>query len=165
MAPIHPAATHLGHTQTSPVYVVRALDIFVVANFGAQLLTAQGASDTLTYMQSYWQNVGGTDEELWEHEWAKHGTCMRSVLISITADLGSPFHSQHSSNILPSFWKHQRRRSRRFLPDRCEIVQGATHVHLAVGRRNHAELVENVHALGTRGRVEGPVRVHAVLRL
>lgn len=92
MAPIHPAAIHLERTQTFPVYVFRALYIVAVVNIGAQLLTAQGASDTLTYMQSYWQNVGGTDEELWEHEWAKHGTCMRSVLIFTSADLGSPFH-------------------------------------------------------------------------
>ncbi|KZP25290.1 ribonuclease T2 [Athelia psychrophila] len=45
----------------------------------AALLTAQGASDTLAFMQEYWLNDDGTSEELWEHEWATHGTCMSTL--------------------------------------------------------------------------------------
>ncbi|KZP14093.1 ribonuclease T2 [Athelia psychrophila] len=45
----------------------------------AALLTAQGASDTLAFMQEYWLNSYGTSEKLWEHEWATHGTCMSTL--------------------------------------------------------------------------------------
>jgi hypothetical protein len=31
-----------------------------------QLLTSQGATSTLDYMQQYWLNDDGTNEELWE---------------------------------------------------------------------------------------------------
>ncbi|KAJ7073793.1 ribonuclease T2 [Mycena amicta] len=45
------------------------------------LLTAQGASSTLTLMNTFWKNLpsDGTDEELWEHEWATHGTCYSTL--------------------------------------------------------------------------------------
>ncbi|EIN13900.1 ribonuclease T2 [Punctularia strigosozonata HHB-11173 SS5] len=45
------------------------------------LLTDQGASDTLDYMETYWVQPAkfGTDESFWEHEWAKHGTCMTTL--------------------------------------------------------------------------------------
>ncbi|KAF7971676.1 hypothetical protein HWV62_20112 [Athelia sp. TMB] len=43
------------------------------------LLTAAGATDTLAFMQEYWLNDDGTSEELWEHEWATHGTCMSTL--------------------------------------------------------------------------------------
>ncbi|KAJ7161258.1 ribonuclease [Mycena crocata] len=42
------------------------------------LLTAQGASDTLTFMNTYWKDNGGDDESFWEHEWSK-GTCMSTL--------------------------------------------------------------------------------------
>ncbi|KZP19137.1 ribonuclease T2 [Athelia psychrophila] len=40
----------------------------------AALLTAQGASDTLAFMQEF--NSYGTSEKLLEHEWASHGTLL-----------------------------------------------------------------------------------------
>ncbi|KAF8129424.1 ribonuclease T2-like protein [Mycena galopus ATCC 62051] len=45
------------------------------------LLTAQGAADTLTFMNTYWKNdpADGTDEEFWEHEWETHGTCYSTL--------------------------------------------------------------------------------------
>ncbi|KAG1754930.1 ribonuclease T2 [Suillus paluster] len=43
------------------------------------LLESQGASSTLDYMQQYWLNYNGNDEELWEHEWATHGTCYSTL--------------------------------------------------------------------------------------
>jgi ribonuclease T2 len=30
-------------------------------------------------MNTYWKNQGDTDEELWEHEWATHGTCISTL--------------------------------------------------------------------------------------
>ncbi|MCJ1326132.1 ribonuclease T2-like [Thelotrema lepadinum] len=35
-----------------------------------------GANTLLSYMNTYWKNQGNTDEELWEHEWETHGTCI-----------------------------------------------------------------------------------------
>ncbi|KAM6498661.1 ribonuclease T2 [Amanita muscaria] len=55
----------------------------------AGLLTDQGASDTLAFMQTYWKNINGNDEQLWEHEWATHGTCM-STLHTSCLPPGSP---------------------------------------------------------------------------
>lgn len=43
------------------------------------LLTENGATATLDYMQTYWVNDDGTSEELWEHEWATHGTCYSTL--------------------------------------------------------------------------------------
>lgn len=55
----------------------------------AGLLTAQGASDTLAYMQDYWQDISGTSESFWEHEWSKHGTCYSTLRPSCLPS-GSP---------------------------------------------------------------------------
>jgi len=41
----------------------------------AGLLTAQGASDTLNFMQTYWVDINGQNEQFWEHQWSTHGTC------------------------------------------------------------------------------------------
>jgi len=45
----------------------------------AGLLESQGASSTLDFMQQYWLNDDGTNEEFWEHEWATHGTCYSTL--------------------------------------------------------------------------------------
>ncbi|KIM82368.1 hypothetical protein PILCRDRAFT_785988 [Piloderma croceum F 1598] len=55
----------------------------------AGLLTAQGASDTLDFMQTYWVDINGQDETFWEHEWSTHGTCM-STLVPSCLPSGSP---------------------------------------------------------------------------
>ncbi|KAF7337514.1 RNase Gf29 [Mycena sanguinolenta] len=34
------------------------------------LLTNQGASDTLDFMNTYWKDINGKDETFWEHEWS-----------------------------------------------------------------------------------------------
>ncbi|KAF2707331.1 ribonuclease T2 [Pleomassaria siparia CBS 279.74] len=41
-----------------------------------------GKTDLLTYMQTYWKDYQGNDETLWEHEWAKHGTCISTLKTS-----------------------------------------------------------------------------------
>ncbi|KII93612.1 hypothetical protein PLICRDRAFT_35839 [Plicaturopsis crispa FD-325 SS-3] len=45
------------------------------------LLTDAGESDLLSYMDTYWVNDpdDGSNEEFWEHEWAKHGTCYSTL--------------------------------------------------------------------------------------
>ncbi|KAH8914203.1 ribonuclease T2 [Atractiella rhizophila] len=40
---------------------------------------SQKAPDTLSFMQSYWQDISGDDESFWEHEWGKHGTCISTL--------------------------------------------------------------------------------------
>ncbi|KAJ6526243.1 ribonuclease, partial [Mycena vulgaris] len=45
----------------------------------ASLLTAQGASSTLSTMQTFWKDINGNDETFWEHEWSTHGTCMSTL--------------------------------------------------------------------------------------
>ncbi|CAK5284961.1 unnamed protein product [Mycena citricolor] len=59
-------------------------------NIGS-LLSAQGGSSTLSYMNKYWKNDpnDGSDSELWAHEWATHGTCY-STLEPSCLPSGSP---------------------------------------------------------------------------
>lgn len=45
------------------------------------ILTAGGAGDVLSYMQKYWKDYQGDDEDLWSHEWSKHGTCVSTMEI------------------------------------------------------------------------------------
>ncbi|KAF9321011.1 ribonuclease T2-like [Podila horticola] len=45
----------------------------------ASLLTANGASDTLDYMNQFWVDINGNNEQFWENEWATHGTCMSTL--------------------------------------------------------------------------------------
>ncbi|KAJ7706868.1 ribonuclease T2 [Mycena rosella] len=55
----------------------------------SSLLTAQGASSTLSFMNTFWKDINGDDETFWEHEWATHGTCM-STLETKCLPSGSP---------------------------------------------------------------------------
>ncbi|TFK41857.1 ribonuclease T2 [Crucibulum laeve] len=43
------------------------------------LLSANGASDTLAFMQTHWVDINGQNEQFWEHEWSTHGTCMSTL--------------------------------------------------------------------------------------
>jgi ribonuclease T2 len=40
-------------------------------------------------MNQYWVDINGQNEQFWEHEWAKHGTCM-STLRTTCLPSGSP---------------------------------------------------------------------------
>ncbi|KAJ7103222.1 ribonuclease T2 [Mycena belliarum] len=53
------------------------------------LLTAQGAKDTLDFMNTFWKDIKGKDEAFWEHEWSKHGTCMSTLDVKCLPS-GSP---------------------------------------------------------------------------
>ncbi|KAJ7293013.1 ribonuclease [Mycena rebaudengoi] len=54
------------------------------------MLTTQGAADTLTFMKTFWKDINGNDESFWEHEWSKvsaeHRTS-QAVFSSITLDV------------------------------------------------------------------------------
>jgi len=55
------------------------------------LLTAQNATTTLDFMNDFWLNDpdDGSNEELWEHEWATHGTCYSTLQVDCLPS-GSP---------------------------------------------------------------------------
>lgn len=46
------------------------IDNIISSEFGDQNL--------LNTMQTYWKNFDGSDETLWEHEYNKHGTCIKT---------------------------------------------------------------------------------------
>ncbi|RDL39626.1 uncharacterized protein BP5553_03966 [Venustampulla echinocandica] len=44
-----------------------------------QILQAAGKGDLLSYMDTHWVDINGDNEQFWEHEWAKHGTCISTL--------------------------------------------------------------------------------------
>ncbi|KAI4089345.1 MAG: hypothetical protein LQ344_005477 [Seirophora lacunosa] len=43
------------------------------------IIAAAGKTDLLSYMNTYWKDYKGDDEDFWEHEWDKHGTCISTL--------------------------------------------------------------------------------------
>ncbi|KAH9812968.1 ribonuclease T2 [Teratosphaeria destructans] len=43
------------------------------------ILESYGKYDLLAYMREFWKNDNGDDEEFWQHEWGKHGTCYTTL--------------------------------------------------------------------------------------
>ncbi|KAL8992765.1 MAG: hypothetical protein Q9169_006859 [Polycauliona sp. 2 TL-2023] len=43
------------------------------------IISAAGKTDLLDYMDKYWKDYKGDDEDFWEHEWDKHGTCISTL--------------------------------------------------------------------------------------
>lgn len=50
------------------------------------IISSSGATSLLTYMSTYWKDYQGNDETFWEHEWAKHGTCISTLNPDCYAD-------------------------------------------------------------------------------
>ncbi|KAJ9362876.1 hypothetical protein DTO280E4_3225 [Paecilomyces variotii] len=44
-----------------------------------EILKAEGRTELLDYMNTYWKDEDGDDESFWEHEWGKHGTCINTI--------------------------------------------------------------------------------------
>ena len=51
-----------------------------------QILQSFGQDDLLSYMKTNWPDYQGDDESFWEHEWAKHGTCISTLEPSCYTD-------------------------------------------------------------------------------
>ncbi|OWP03586.1 ribonuclease T [Marssonina coronariae] len=43
------------------------------------ILEASGKTELLDYMSTFWKDYQNDDENLWEHEWNKHGTCINTL--------------------------------------------------------------------------------------
>ncbi|KAJ5970218.1 uncharacterized protein N7479_000136 [Penicillium vulpinum] len=43
------------------------------------ILQDQGRDELLDYMNDYWLDISGDDEDFWSHEWNKHGTCINTI--------------------------------------------------------------------------------------
>ncbi|KAI9667201.1 MAG: ribonuclease T2-like [Bathelium mastoideum] len=50
------------------------------------ILESYGKTDLLNYMYTYWTDDEGQDQEFWEHEWGKHGTCYSTLKPSCYTD-------------------------------------------------------------------------------
>lgn len=50
------------------------------------ILVDSGRADLLEYMSDFWKDFRGDDEDLWEHEWNKHGTCISTLETTCYAD-------------------------------------------------------------------------------
>ncbi|KAG9248957.1 ribonuclease-like protein T2 [Calycina marina] len=50
-------------------------------NYGSiqTILDSFGATDLLSYMNTYWVDIDGDNDSFWEHEWEKHGTCIPTL--------------------------------------------------------------------------------------
>lgn len=44
-----------------------------------QIISDAGATDLLSYMNTYWKDYQGDDDSFWSHEWGKHGTCISTL--------------------------------------------------------------------------------------
>lgn len=43
------------------------------------VLSENGKDDLLQFMDEFWVDINGKNEQFWSHEWNKHGTCMSTI--------------------------------------------------------------------------------------
>ncbi|KAK4611702.1 Ribonuclease T2-like [Fulvia fulva] len=43
------------------------------------ILNSYGKQDLVSYMNTYWPDYKSQNEQFWEHEWSKHGTCVSTL--------------------------------------------------------------------------------------
>ncbi|KAG8956544.1 ribonuclease T2-like [Tulasnella sp. 424] len=43
------------------------------------VLTENGKEDLLQFMNEFWVDINGKNEQFWSHEWNTHGTCMSTI--------------------------------------------------------------------------------------
>ncbi|KAJ5925188.1 hypothetical protein N7454_007827 [Penicillium verhagenii] len=53
------------------------------------ILTSQGRTELLTYMETYWVSDDETANAFWSHEWNTHGTCINTIDPSCYTDYTS----------------------------------------------------------------------------
>ena len=61
--------------------------------------------ELLSFMESYWLSYDGNDENLWSHEWNKHGTCISTLDPDCYAGTPPPSssHRHHHIDVLDYF--------------------------------------------------------------
>lgn len=50
------------------------------------ILQSQGRDELLSFMDTYWKDLNGDDDDFWAHEWNKHGTCINTIEPSCYSD-------------------------------------------------------------------------------
>ncbi|CAP79036.1 ribonuclease T2-like [Penicillium rubens] len=50
------------------------------------ILQDQNLGDLVDYMDEYWVDMNGDNEDFWSHEWNKHGTCINTIEPSCYSD-------------------------------------------------------------------------------
>ncbi|KAJ5826620.1 hypothetical protein N7447_003383 [Penicillium robsamsonii] len=50
------------------------------------ILQDQDLGDLVDYMDNYWVDIKGDNEDFWSHEWSKHGTCINTIEPSCYSD-------------------------------------------------------------------------------
>ncbi|KXG49309.1 uncharacterized protein PGRI_031790 [Penicillium griseofulvum] len=50
------------------------------------ILQDQDRGELVDYMDKYWVDIKGDNEDFWSHEWSKHGTCINTIEPSCYSD-------------------------------------------------------------------------------
>ncbi|KAF8464979.1 ribonuclease T2 [Gautieria morchelliformis] len=55
----------------------------------ASIIQNAGQTELLSFMNTFWLNINGQNEQFWEHEWSTHGTCYSTLQLQCIPS-GSP---------------------------------------------------------------------------